>query len=76
MLAAADFWEDMDPVVAEEMEPFLKDDETVILEFVFLRDDPIALLDRNDVFVTQLRETEIKRSFKRQEMKFGDALAM
>ena len=68
--------EDCDPIVAEDVETFVDDDETVILEFAFLRDDPITLIDRDVVFVTQLGETEIKRSFKLQEMMFGDALAM
>ena len=68
--------EDGDPIVAEHVEPTLKDDETVVLEFAFLRDDPITLLDRNVVFVTKLGEVEIKRSFNLQEMVFGDALAM
>ena len=68
--------EDTDPIVAEDVEPFVEDDETIILEFAFLRDDPITLLDRDVVFVTQLGETKIKRSFKLQEMMFGDALAM
>ena len=68
--------EDTDPIVAEDVEPFVEDDETIILEFAFLRDDPIRLLDRDVVFVTQLGETKIKRSFKLQEMMFGDALAM
>ena len=68
--------EDHDPIVAEDVEPFVDDDETVILEFAFLRDDPIRLIDGDVVFVMQLRETEIRRSFALQEMMFGDALAM
>ena len=68
--------EDADPIAAEDVEPFLVDGETFILEFAFLRDDPITLLDRNVEFVTDLGEVEIKRSFNVQEMMFGDALAM
>ena len=68
--------EDADPIAAEDVEPYLVDGETFILEFAFLRDDPITLLDRNVEFVTELGEVEIKRSFNVQEMMFGDALAM
>ena len=68
--------DDADPIAAEDVEPFLVDDGTFILEFAFLRDDPVTLLDRNVEFVTELGEVEIKRSFSVQEMMFGDALAM
>ena len=64
------------PIVAEDVEPFFQIDETVILEFAFLRDDPIALADEEVKFVTTLGENEIERSFRLQDMMFGDALAM
>lgn len=64
------------PILAEDVEPFFQRDETVILEFAFLRDDPIALADEEVEFVTMLGETEVKRSFSLQDMMFGDALAM
>ena len=67
---------DKPPIVAEDVEPFLNADETVILEFAFLRDDAITLFDKEVRFITKLGEIEIKRSFKLQEMMFGDALAM
>ena len=64
------------PIVAEDVEPFFESDETVILEFAFLRDDAITLLDREVKFVTKLGDTEIERSFELQDMMFGDALAV
>lgn len=67
---------DKPPIIAEDVEPFFESDETVILEFAFLRDDPITLLDREVIFVTKLGEIEVERSFKLQDMMFGDALAM
>ena len=67
---------DKPPIIAEDVEPFFVSDETVILEFAFLRDDPITLFDREVEFVTKLGEIEIERSFKLQDMMFGDALAM
>ncbi len=67
---------DKPPIIAEDVEPFFVSDETVILEFAFLRDDAITLLDREVEFVTKLGEIEIERSFKLQDMMFGDALAM
>ena len=67
---------DKPPIIAEDVEPFFVSDETVILEFAFLRDDAITLLDREVKFVTKLGETEIERSFELQDMMFGDALAM
>ena len=67
---------DKQPIVAEDVEPFFESDETVILEFAFLRDDAITLLDREVKFVTKLGDTEIERSFELQDMMFGDALAM
>ena len=33
---------DKPPIIAEDVEPFFVSDETVILEFAFLRDDPIT----------------------------------
>ena len=66
---------DKQPIVAEDVEIF-ESDETVILEFAFLRDDAITLLDREVEFVTKLGEIEVERSFKLQDMLFGDALAM
>ena len=68
--------ENKPPIVAEDVEPFLNADETVILEFAFLRDDAITLFDKEVRFITKLGEIEIERSFKLQEMMFGDALAM
>lgn len=67
---------DKPPIIAEDVEPFFESDETVILEFAFLRDDPITLFDRDVEFSTTLGEIEIGRSFKLQDMMFGDALAM
>ena len=64
------------PILAEDVEPFFQRDETVILEFAFLKDDPITLADDEVEFVTTLGETEVERSFSLRDMMFGDALAM
>ena len=67
---------DKPPIAAEDVEPFFESDETVILEFAFLRDDAITLFDREVRFVTKLGDIEIVREFKLEDMMFGDALAM
>ena len=64
------------PIVAEDVEPFIESEETVILEFAFLRDDPITIDDDEVWFSMILGPVEVKRSFRPEEMMFGDSLEL
>jgi len=64
------------PIVAEDVEPFIESEETVILEFAFLRDDPITIDDDEVWFSMTLGAVEVQRSFRPDEMMFGDSLEM
>jgi len=64
------------PIVAEDVEAFIEDEETVILEFAFLRDDPITIDDDEVWFSMTLGSVEVQRSFRPEEMMFGDSLEL
>ena len=64
------------PIVAEDVEAFIEDEETVILEFAFLRDDPITIDDDEVWFSMTLGAVEVQRSFRPEEMMFGDSLEL
>ena len=64
------------PIMAEDVEPFIESEETVILEFAFLRDDPITIDDDEVWFSMTLGGVEVQRSFRPEEMMFGDSLEL
>jgi hypothetical protein len=64
------------PIVAEDIEAFIESEETIILEFAFLRDDPITIEDDEVRFSMTLGEVEVQRSFRPEEMMFGDSLEL
>ena len=64
------------PIVAEDVEAFIESEETVILEFAFLRDDPITVDDDEVWFSMTLGAVEVQRSFRQKEMMFGDSLEL
>ena len=63
-------------IVAEDVEAFIESEETVILEFAFLRDDPITIDDDEVWFSMTLGAVEVQRSFRPKEMMFGDSLEL
>ena len=68
--------DDHDPIPAEHVEVFVGNDETVILEYAFSRDDAIILDDKDVEFITTVGQIEVKRKFKLQDMVFVDHLAL
>tara|TARA_B100001123_G_scaffold4333_1_gene5671 strand:+ start:10974 stop:11738 length:765 start_codon:yes stop_codon:yes gene_type:complete len=64
------------PIMAEDVEAFIESEETVILEFAFLRDDPITIDDDEVWFSMTLGAVEVQRSFRPEEMMFGDSLEL
>ena len=64
------------PIVAEDIEVFVGNGETVIIEYAFLRDDAITLDDEEVEFITRLGEIEVRRAFTLEDMVLGGELVM
>ena len=68
--------EDREPIPAEDVEVLVGNDETVIIEYAFSRDAAITVDDKEVEFIAKVGEIEIKRTFKLEDMVFGEQLAL
>jgi len=68
--------EDREPIPAEDAEVLVENDETVIIEYAFSRDAAITVADKEVEFIAKVGEIEIKRTFKLEDMVFGEQLAL
>ena len=65
-----------DPIMAQDVHVYIENEETVTIEYLFSREHPIDLDDRNVEFVTQVGAVEVNKKFKLEDMVFADELSL
>lgn len=68
--------ENKGPISPEDVEVFVENGETVIIEYVFSRDEAITLDDKEVEFIAKLGQVEVKRTFNLEDMVFVDRLSL
>ena len=67
---------DTAPILAQDAQVFVGGDDGVIVEYSFLRNDPITLEDEHVEFVATLGRIQVRRRFELSDMLFEERLVL